>query len=100
MTGTHTIWICADCEALVANGGVPIAVDLTSEGALVTLGFRDPDDHHMDCDFRNSQACGDHGYDCNVSCEQWDECPDNCHGCGAKPGARVAATVWPAMAVA
>ena len=65
------------------------------------MGFRDPDDHHRDCDLRNSVMCGDHGYDCNVSCEQWDACPYECHGCGEAAGqTSYAVTLWPAPVMA
>lgn len=106
MIGPHTAWICPDCVKVLEQGTIAAGVEqqgslaLIEPGSLVTMGFRDPDDHHTDCDLRVSVMCGDHGYDCNVSCEDWDECPDRCHGCGAAPGPRKAATVWPAPVTA
>ena len=105
MTATHTIWICSTCVKQLNEAVIPAAagesqLERLEAGALVTIGFRDVEDHHTDCDLRVSVSCGDHGYDCNVSCEQWDDCPFDCHGCGAESGERTAATVWPALAPA
>jgi hypothetical protein len=116
-TTTCTIWICHDCVEIVKEGGVPIvavqgAVPRIAPGSLITLGFRDADDHHTDCDLRNSVAAvetdqlfgvpnGEQAndlHDCNASCEEWDTYPYDCHTCGegADCHGRYAATLWPA----
>jgi hypothetical protein len=52
------------------------------------------DEHHEDCDYRVSQACGDEGYDCNLNCETEDFSMSWCEGCGSQlGGSRHAMTV-------
>jgi hypothetical protein len=112
MTETRTIWICPDCVAkLNAEVRPQATLELTGPGSLVTVGFRNPDDHHRDCDYRNSVAASETDrtfgvpegeqatdvHDCNVACEEWDGCPYDCGGCGEGAGrTSYAATVWPA----
>lgn len=106
MCETKTIWICPDCKLkltddAVAGELVQPTLECIEAGALVTIGFRDVDDHHRDCDLRNSAAGGHHDYDCNVSCEEWDGCPYDCAGCGEGAGrTSYAATLWPAPVTA
>jgi hypothetical protein len=117
-TTTCTIWICPDCVEIVREGGVPSdatrgPLPRIATGSLLTLGFREADDHHVDCDMRNSHAAVETDrtfgvpegeqtnelHDCNLSCEEWDTCPYDCHTCGAAADrhGRHAATLWPVV---
>lgn len=110
MVTTYTVWICSDCMMLLANGEVTEGAEQPPMALLDGMGDVTPgltaDEHHEDCDLRNSAAAREvealHNldertdlYDCNLGCEDKDFSHQTCDGCGGLPGARHAATVWP-----
>lgn len=108
-SSAFTIWICTDCLMMHANGeceGTPDREPMNLlEGVDVTLGLM-ADEHHEDCDYRNSMSARDteeilnlpertESYECNLECEQDTFSTRPCDGCGSSlAGSRDAATVW------
>lgn len=108
---THTIWVCVDCLMMAANGECGENPDRTPLGLLdgveATLGLM-ADEHHEDCDYRNSMAAKEAAetynvdveenqeiFDCNIDCENDEFSWSQCEGCGSTlGGSRHAMTVW------
>lgn len=105
----YTIWVCHDCTMMLANGERMEGADREPLGLLtaadVTLGML-ADEHHDDCDLRNSYAARETEnlfglperteiHECNLECEVNGFSWQPCEGCGSTLGGdRDAVTVW------
>lgn len=120
MTDHFTLWVCTDCYMVHCNGesenmepDAPTPWEAFFERGNVgelTAGLL-AEEHHEDCDYRNSMAAKETAetfnvdvaensevFDCNLDCEHDDFSWQRCGGCGSTlGGTRDAVTFWPAQ---